>query len=594
MVYHVLKDAKRRTAFSLIELAAALLAFATQAPAADWPQWRGPDRSNVSAESGLLKEWPQDGPRLAWKGNGLGDGVAPVAVAGGRVFTTGSRGDAEYCTALSAEDGRQLWTVRVGPRVQEMASMRWLAQRTPTVDRERIYVVTVSGEWACLMAETGKELWRKHFQKDFQGSRGPWGFCDYPLVDGDNLIITPGGEKATVAALNNRTGELVWTCSLPGGDRFAYAVLMPAEMGGVRQYVNHLSTSLIGVAAKDGKLLWKYDGMGTRIAATHAPIVRGDTVFYASGYGAGHVLLKIMRNGDKWKVAEVYRQRNKSYVSWLGSPTQVGDHIFLNTNTGMLCIERKSGQPVWEKPLGRCVYTVADGRLYIRSQKGMMYLAAADPKEYRSFGEFTPPQRDAKQPSFTFPVVANGHLFIRDFDTLLCYDVRDTGRPKRAPDAIFVPSPQDVVEKMLELANINKEDVVVDLGCGDGRILVTAAKKYGCKAVGYDIDEECVQLSRENVKKNQVEKLVRIEHEDIFKVDLSKADVVMLYLLPSLNVKLIPQLEKLKPGSRIVSHAFDIRGFKPDKVIPFESKEDGIERHLYLFTTPLKKDKIRH
>jgi predicted RNA methylase len=172
-------------------------------------------------------------------------------------------------------------------------------------------------------------------------------------------------------------------------------------------------------------------------------------------------------------------------------------------------------------------------------------------------------------------------------------DVTEPKRQSRAPDAIFVPTPEDVVEEMLELANVRKDDVVYDLGCGDGRIVVAAAKRYGCKAVGYDIDEDCVRLSLENVKKNRVENLVRIEHEDLFKVDLSKADVVMLYLLPNLNVKLIPQLERLKPGSRIVSHAFDMRGIKPDKVIPFESTEDGIERNVYLWITPLKKDKSR-
>src|SRR5262249_20805937 len=154
---------------------------------------------------------------------------------------------------------------------------------------------------------------------------GPWGFCDYPLVDGDNLIITPGGEKAAVVALNKRTGEVVWTCPLPGGDTSGYAVLVPAEIGGVREYVNPLSKSMIGVSATAGKLLWKYDGVGTRIAATHAPVVRGDTVFYASGYGAGHTLLKVVRKGNEWAVEEVYRQRNNSYVPWLGSPTQVGD-----------------------------------------------------------------------------------------------------------------------------------------------------------------------------------------------------------------------------------------------------------------------------
>jgi hypothetical protein len=314
---------------------AGLFASVPRAPADDWPQWRGSDRSNVSTETGLLQAWPSDGPPLAWKGGGLGDGVSPVAVAGGRVFATGYQGDAEYCTALSAKDGKRLWSVKVGPAVREMSIMRWLSQRTPTVDGERLYVVTVSGAWVCLTSQTGKELWRKHFEKDFEGRRSPWGFCDYPLVDGDNLIITPGGERATVAAVNKRTGAVVWVCPLPGGDTFSHTVLVSAEIGGVRQYVNHLMHSMIGVSAKDGKLLWKYDGMA-RGAATHAPIVRGDTVFYASGYGAGHALLKITRKQSNWAVEEIYRLRNNSTLPWLGSPTQLGSHIFLNTAQGML------------------------------------------------------------------------------------------------------------------------------------------------------------------------------------------------------------------------------------------------------------------
>jgi ribosomal protein L11 methylase PrmA len=161
----------------------------------------------------------------------------------------------------------------------------------------------------------------------------------------------------------------------------------------------------------------------------------------------------------------------------------------------------------------------------------------------------------------------------------------------RKPDVIYVPTPQKVVEKMLELAKVTKKDVVYDLGCGDGRIPVTAAKKYGSRAFGYDIDPQRVKESRENVEKNGVGHLVTIEQKDIFTLDLSKADVVTLYLLPSLNVKLIPQLEKLKPGSRIVSHDFDMKGVKPDKVIEVEGdSEYGLTHTVYLWTTPLKKD----
>jgi len=165
--------------------------------------------------------------------------------------------------------------------------------------------------------------------------------------------------------------------------------------------------------------------------------------------------------------------------------------------------------------------------------------------------------------------------------------VEQTQEPKR-PDVVFVPTPPEVVAKMLELAQVTKDDVVYDLGCGDGRIVVAAAK-LGCKAFGFDVDPERIKESKENVEKNGVGNLATIEQKDIFTLDLSKANVVTLYLLPSLNVKLIPQLEKLKPGSRIVSHDFDMRGVTPDKVV--EVDEDGGYGHtVYLWTTPLKKE----
>jgi SAM-dependent methyltransferase len=166
-----------------------------------------------------------------------------------------------------------------------------------------------------------------------------------------------------------------------------------------------------------------------------------------------------------------------------------------------------------------------------------------------------------------------------------------SAKESKHADVVYVPTPNDVVMKMLELAKVGKTDLVYDLGCGDGRIVVQAAKKYGCKAVGYDVDPQRIKESKGNAKKNGVEDLVKFEQEDIFTLDLSKVDVVTLYLLPTLNVRLIPQLEKLKPGSRIVSHDFDMQGVKPDKIVEFTSKEDNVEHTIYLWTTPLKKEK---
>lgn len=167
---------------------------------------------------------------------------------------------------------------------------------------------------------------------------------------------------------------------------------------------------------------------------------------------------------------------------------------------------------------------------------------------------------------------------------------KEEAKPARTPDVIYVPTPHEVVAKMLEMAKVSKDDLVYDLGCGDGRIVVTAAKKFGCKAMGFDIDPKRIAEAKENVEKNKVGKLVTIEQKDIFELDLSKANVITLYLLPSLNVKLIPQLEKLKPGSRIVSHDFDMRGVEPDQKVEVTQK-DGRSHTVYLWTTPLKKTK---
>jgi hypothetical protein len=178
---------------------------------------------------------------------------------------------------------------------------------------------------------------------------------------------------------------------------------------------------------------------------------------------------------------------------------------------------------------------------------------------------------------------------VKELQKKLGIEVKDELVQIREPDVVFVPTPQDVVDKMLELAEVTKDDLIYDLGCGDGRIVVTAAKRFGCKAIGYDIDPNRVKESLENVAKNNVGHLVTIEQKDIFTLDLSKANVITLYLLPELNVKLIPQLEKLKPGSRIVSHDFSMEGVKPDKVVTITSDKDTYKHTVYLWTVPLKK-----
>jgi outer membrane protein assembly factor BamB len=575
-----------------------------------WPQWRGPERSNVSSEKGLLRSWPREGPPLAWKAEGLGQGAASVAVAGGRVFTLGYRGDDEFVTALQESSGKKLWSVRIGPAVRELAAMRWLGQRTPTVDDDRLYAVTARGELVCLHTVNGKERWRISYPKDLGGKAYPWGYSDRPLIDGDRLICTPGGASATVAALDKKTGKVLWKCPIEGSLSAGYAATVLVEVGGAPHYVAFLQSAVVGIS-RTGKLLWRYDRIANRTANNYTPIVRREYLFLASGYGMGIALLKLQATKDGVSAKEVYFQK-ETLPPWHEGTVLVGEHIYIGTTSGMACFQWNTGKVVWKDrgAVGGLVNLVyADGHLYLRSQQGKVALIEATPAGYRLKGTLDIPGAKPK-PGSTAPVVAGGRLYLRDDDLLFCYDVLEgsttkTGvslpawselfsdtppqpRPRREPDAVFVPTPQEVVERMLELAKVKRSDVVYDLGCGDGRIVVTAAKKYGCKAVGVDLDLECVRMSQENVKKHGVGALVTIEKKDLFTVDLSKADVVTLYLLPGMNRRLIPQLKKLKPGARIVAHAFPIPGVAPDRVVRHSCKEDELEHKIYIWTAPLK------
>jgi tetratricopeptide (TPR) repeat protein len=578
-----------------------------------WPQWRGPERTNRSKETGLLKTWPKHGPPLAWKAEGLGQGVASVAVAGGRVYTLGYRGEDELVTALQESTGKKVWSVRIGPAVRENMVMRWLGQRTPTVDGDRLYAVTARGELVCLKTAGGKEVWRKSYPKDFGGKAPGWGYSDRPLVDGDRLICAPGGATATVLALNKKTGATLWKCPLDDKLLAGYAATVVAEVGGVRHYVAFLHGAVVGVAARDGKLLWRYDRIANRTANNYTPIVHGDHVFLASGYGSGMALLKLAADRRAVRAEEVYFDR-QPLPPWHEGTVLVGKHLYLGASRGFTCVEFKTGKVVWQQrgAVGGVVNLVfADGHLYLRSQQGKVALVEATPKAYRLKGTLQIPGARPK-PGSTAPVVTGGRLYLRDDDVLFCYDVKEgparkpgkkpditppkpeksggakSPRRRRGPDAVFVPTPQDVVDRMLELARVKKTDVVYDLGCGDGRIVVTAARKYGCKAVGVDIDPECVRTSRENVKKHALGRLVTIEKKDLFTVNLRKADVVTLYLLPGMNKRLIPQLRKLKPGARVVAHAIPIPGVPADRVVTHTCKEDELEHKIYVWTAPLK------
>ena len=576
-----------------------------------WPQWRGPNRDNVSPETGLLKAWPAGGPPLRWRVDGIGEGIASVSIAEGRIYTLGYFEGGEFLTALDQRTGQRVWATRVGPRVNENFLMRWLSQRTPTLDGDRIYAITSGGRLVCLQAANGQELWSKSYPDDFGATRPGWGFCDYPLIDGNRLICTPGGPQASLVALDKRTGQEIWRSTVPDGGQSAFAALIATEVSGVRQYVAFLGRALVGVRASDGRPLWRYEKLSNGTANSHTPIARDDLILTSNGYGTGLALIKLVPKGEEFEVQEQYSNR-QSPDAFQDSGLILGDHFFMGFP--LQCLDWKTGERIWANRLGngKLAITAAENCLYVRTSDGELILADAALTEYHERGRFTIPD-PVKGIGATYPIIAGGRLFLRDDNKLLCYDIREDAlnQPstpsqtielplpvgalgnevrERTLRSVFVPTPQDIVEKMLEMAAVAKTDVVYDLGSGDGRIVITAAKKYGTRAVGYELDKELLESSRAKAREAHVSELVSFENKDLFTADLSNADVVAVYLLPVQLDRLLRQLKAMKPGSRLVSHQFQIPGIVLNESIRIKSQEDSQDHAVYLYTLPLELD----
>lgn len=400
----------------------------------DWPQWRGPQRDGVSKETGLLKQWPKEGPKLVWQVNDLGDGYSTPSVVGDRIYLMSNQGmENEFVQARSTKDGKPIWTTRIGNVGNPNQNPPYpKARSTPTVDGKFIYALGSDGDIACLETGTGKIRWQKNIRKEFGGQPGEWAYAESPLVDGDVVVVTPGGAEATIVALNKKTGALIWKSAIPEGDPAAYASAIVVQAGGRKQYVQSLTKGYVGVDAKTGQFLWRYKEVAKGPAQYFTPIARGEYV-YGGALGVGGGMVRLKPASDGIAAEQMYFQRG--LPNGIGGAVLVGDHIY-GTEVGQNLVSADfiTGKVKWQdKSFGWASLAYADGHLYLHGINGDVALVEATPEAYREKGRFTPPAQPKKKQAgpfpegaFAYPVIANGRLYIRDLGTLWAYDIKQS------------------------------------------------------------------------------------------------------------------------------------------------------------------------
>ena len=416
-------------------LAAAVCAAATTLFAAnpgDWPQWRGPNNDGISLDQGLLSEWPEGGPKIDWQIKTIGDGYSSLAVVDGRIFTQGNVEGEGRILCLNEADGSVIWSVHPPGETRLYKHGKGDGGRgTPTVHGGLVYAEGGGGDLTCLKAETGEIVWSKHLKDDFGGSVPGWGFSESPLIDGDKVIVTPGGSDGAVVALNRLTGEVVWR-SEGVKDKAHYCTAVIIESHGVRQVVTFTGGSggrrdpgaaprVVGLDAETGDLLWSYEKSANRTANVSTPLFHNNAVFSASAYGTGGGLARLTKTDEGFTAEPAYFE--SKIQNHHGGMVLVDGFIYGTGSNTLICMNFETGEIVWQdRSAGKGAVTYADGHIYLYGEKNQVALVEANPKEYVEKGKFDVPRGDF--PTWAHPVVANGRLFLRDMGNLTAYDIK--------------------------------------------------------------------------------------------------------------------------------------------------------------------------
>jgi outer membrane protein assembly factor BamB len=380
----------------------------------EWPQWRGANRDGISKETGLLKQWPEGGPPLAWKASGAGNGYSSFAISKGRLYTMGLRGDREYIIAFDIANGKEVWST---PHGGAFRNDRGDGPRgTPTIDGDRLYALGGNGDLSALDLKTGKVAWTMNVLSKFGGSNIRWGISESPLVIGDKVLVNAGGPGASIVALKKTDGALIWKSQ---SDEAGYSSAIPVTVGGTTQVIFFTGIRAVGLDLRDGKLLWEYTRPSNDVANIATPVARANRVWISSDYGTGGGLVEIKADG---KVEEVYftkEMRNHHATSIL-----IGDHLYGFSSAILMAMRFDSGEVAWrDRSVGKGSLTFADGHLYAFSENGVVGLVEANPTAYKEKGRFKIQQ--GSLPTWAHPVVAGGRLYIRDQDTIYAYDVKE-------------------------------------------------------------------------------------------------------------------------------------------------------------------------
>ena len=395
-----------------------VIALNAQSSSVDWPQWRGPDRNGISKETGLLSQWPRSGPPVAWSAAMLGAGYGSISVQGDRVYVQGMRNRQSVVSTLNRADGKQVWVRILGPAGDNDRGPG--PRSTPTIDGDRVYALSETGDLACLRVADGSVIWQRNILKDFRGSNPYWLLSESPLIDGNLVIVTPGGRGAGVVALDKMSGMTVWT-SKDLSDGAGYASPIVADVGGVRTIMTFTADAGVGVRASDGKLMWRNSTAANGTANIATPVYSDGKVFFTSSYGAGAALLGLRASGGEVRAQEIYSTRDMK--NHHGGVVLVNGYIYGFNDSILTCLEFASGKMVWrDRSVGKGAVTYADGHLYILSEDNIVGLVEATPAGYREKGRFT--IADQGLPSWAHPVVSGGRLYIRNQGTLTGYDVR--------------------------------------------------------------------------------------------------------------------------------------------------------------------------